>query len=131
MRVVLDTNVFISGLVFGGKPQAAIELVLSDGLLIVSDPILEEVARKLPAKFGWRNSAVELAVRTIRASATLVSPRLAVTDCPDPNDNMFLEAAVEGTADCIVSGDKHLLRMKVFRGIKIMTVNDFLMRLGR
>ena len=51
MRVVFDTNVFISGLVFGGKPQAAIEFALSDGCaLIVSEPILEEVGRKLDRK---------------------------------------------------------------------------------
>jgi predicted nucleic acid-binding protein len=53
-----------------------------------------------------------------------------LTDRVDPDDNMFLEAAVAGAADCIVSGDKHLLRMKQFRGIEILTVNDFLLRVG-
>lgn len=53
-----------------------------------------------------------------------------VTDCSDPKDNMFLEAAVEGRADCIVSGDKHLLRMKTFRGVDILTVGQFLDRMG-
>jgi putative PIN family toxin of toxin-antitoxin system len=131
MRVVFDTNVFISGLIFGGKPQVAMEFVLSDGCtLIVSEPILEELGRKLLTKFGWLNPAVDSAVKTIRDSATAVAPDLVLTDCVDPDDNMFLEAAVEGRADCVVSGDQHLLRMKRFRGIEILTVSDFLLRIG-
>jgi putative PIN family toxin of toxin-antitoxin system len=65
-------------------------------------------------------------LEAIRDRAVIVSPSEAVTECIDPKDNMFLEAAVEGRADSIVSGDKHLLRMKRFRGIDIWTVDEFL-----
>lgn len=63
-------------------------------------------------------------------AAEIVEPCFAITECADPDDNRILEAAVEGRADCIVTGDRrHLLRMKAFRGIEIITVNDFLARL--
>jgi len=53
-----------------------------------------------------------------------------VTDCEDPDDNRILEAAVEGLADVIVSGDKHLLRMKSLRGVEILTIGEFLSQAG-
>lgn len=59
----------------------------------------------------------------------MVSPEFELTDCVDPDDNCILEAAVTGRADCIVTGDNHLLRMKAFRGIEILTVHDFLLRM--
>lgn len=132
MRAVLDTNVYISGLVFGGKPRAGIEFVFSGGCrLVVSEPILNELSRKLSTKFGWRNSEIDLALRTIRDNATVVSPSEVVTDCADPDDNRILEAAQAGAANFTVSGDKkHLLRMKSFRGIAIISVDDFLTSLG-
>jgi predicted nucleic acid-binding protein len=72
-----------------------------------------------------------LAVADIRGAAQLVEPHLAIIDCADPDDNRILEAAVAGHADYIVTGDKrHLLRMKAFRGIEMITVNDFLRRLS-
>jgi putative PIN family toxin of toxin-antitoxin system len=132
MRAVLDTNVLISGLVFGGKPLPVMELIFSGGCeQVVSEPALKELERKLSTKFGWRSPAIALALEAIRDRAVIVSPSEAVTECIDPKDNMFLEAAVEGRADCIVSGDKHLLRMKRFRGIDIWTVDEFLRRMGR
>ncbi len=69
-------------------------------------------------------------MEVIRRNAIAVEPNLVVTDCSDPKDNMFLEVAAEGRADCIVSGDKHLLRMKAFRGADILTVGQFLDRMG-
>jgi predicted nucleic acid-binding protein len=62
--------------------------------------------------------------------AEMVAPNESVTDCVDQDDTMFLEAAAEGRADCIVSGDKHLLNMKSFRGIEILTVDGFLSRMA-
>lgn len=132
MRVVIDTNVFISSLVFGNKPREAVGLAML-GLcdLIVSEAILKETERILSTQFGWKRELVSLAVTDIRGAAEMVEPHLAVTDCADPDDNRILEAAVEGHADYIVTGDKrHLLRMKAFRGIEMITVNDFLTRLN-
>jgi predicted nucleic acid-binding protein len=58
----------------------------------------------------------------------LVSPDFVLMDCQDPDDNRILEAAVAGSADVIVTGDKHLLRMHPFRGIEILKVDAFLGR---
>jgi putative PIN family toxin of toxin-antitoxin system len=105
MPVVLDTSVLISGLVFGGKPLAVMEFIFSGRLdLVVSEPALLELEQKLSTKFGWRSTAIALALETIRDQAMIVVPSVALTDCIDPKDNMFLEAAVAGAADCIVSG---------------------------
>ncbi len=99
-------------------------------ILIVSEEILAELADVLLRKFIWPRATVELAIHRIRTIAEVVNPEFELTECTDPDDNRILEAAVEGAADCIVSGDKHLLRMKRFRGIEVLTVNDFLLRIG-
>ena len=111
MRVVIDTNVFVSSLVFGNKPrEAAASAMLGLCELVVSEAILKELARILSGKFGWESGLVSLAVADIRRTADVVEPHLVLTDCADPDDNRILEAAVEGRADCIVSGDRrHLL----------------------
>jgi len=62
--------------------------------------------------------------------ADVVNPEIVVTDCSDPDDNRILEAAVAGAAECIVSGDKHLRRMKAYRGIEILNASGFLSRMG-
>ncbi len=95
-------------------------------MLVTSEQILAEVAEVLSRKFGWHENRIAIGVGRIRAVAELTTPTFKLTDCMDPDDNRILEAAVEGHADCIVSGDKHLLRMKTFRGIEIFTVHDFL-----
>ena len=131
MRVVLDTNIYISSFRSGGNPKLAFELaILGAYTLVVSEAILTEIERVLRTKFGWPRSILGPALERIAARAELVSPKVRVTDCVDPDDNRILEAAVEGRADCIVSGDKHLRRMKTFRGIDISTVSDFLIRLA-
>ena len=131
MRVVLDTNVYISSLIGTGKPRAVVESSASGGFdLIVSEPILIELARILSNKFGWPESKIRAAAKAIRDIAEAVEPKRVLTDCIDPSDNRILEAAVEGHADCIVSGDKHLLRMNPFRSIEILNANDFLLRVG-
>jgi uncharacterized protein len=82
-------------------------------------------------KFGWSQAKAAVSIRGIRQAAEVVVPKVRVADCEDPDDNQILEAAVEGVADVIVSGDKHLLRMKMYRGIEILTIGEFLSQAGR
>ncbi len=132
MRVVLDTNVLISGLVFGGRPEMVLQMAsIRVFSLIVSPEILTELEGVLIEKFRWSQSRAAASIRGIRQTAELVAPKLRVNDCEDPDDNRILEAAVEGLADVMVSGDKHLLRMKVYRGIEILTIGQFLSLMGR
>lgn len=99
--------------------------------LIVSAEILAELEGVLIEKFGWSQGRAAMSIRGMRQIAELVVPKLRVNDCEDPDDNRILEAAVEGSADVIVSGDKHLLRMKMYRGIEILTIGQFLALAGR
>ncbi len=131
MRLVLDTNVLISGLVFGGKPDAILRMASRGQFtLILSDEILFELEEVLLEKFSWHPARIASTVEELGRKAQIVSPDFSLTDCADPDDNRILEAALEAQAHCIVSGDKrHLLRMKAFREIEIITVSDFLLRL--
>jgi uncharacterized protein len=105
MRVVLDTNVFISSLVYGNEPRAVHELMLNGTCeLIVSNAILGELEKHLLGKFGWEPEVVALAIMDIRSAGITVRPEVVVTDCVDPDDNRILEAAVAGGAAFIVSG---------------------------
>jgi uncharacterized protein len=94
--------------------------------LVLSEAVLLELDDVLDRKFGWNKRLRAGTLRGLRTMAELVEPHLVVTDCVDPDDNGILEAAVAGKADCIVSGDKHLLRMGRFRGVEVVTVSDFL-----
>ena len=131
MRVVLDTNIFISGFRSGGKPKLAFERAM-DGTytLVVTEDLLLEIEDVLSRKFGWPRATVESTLERVVSRAEVVSPEFVLDECADADDNRILEAAVEGRANYIVSGDKHLLRMKRFRGVEVLTVNDFLLRIG-
>jgi uncharacterized protein len=133
MRVVIDTNIFVSGLASGGKPALVLDAMSSGKCTLVSsEEILAELARVLSGKkFRWPRGTVDSALDRMRLVAEMVNPEFELTDCADADDNRILEAAVAGSANCIVSGDKrHLLRMGSFRGIEILSADDFLKRLG-
>lgn len=130
MRVVFDTNVYISGLQYGGKPEIALQAAAKEEFtLITSEAILAEIEQVLLTKFLWKGKATASLLGWLRTVCEVVTPRIIVTDCVDPDDNRILEAAIAGKADCIVSGDRHLLGMKSFHGIKIVTVNEFIERI--
>ena len=127
IRVVADTNIFVSAIMFGGLPGAFLDLALRGSFsLVISTAILEELDEKLRRKF--RVSAHDSsATRTqLEAIADVVTPsaNLAIV-LDDPDDDRVLECAIEGRADFIVSGDRHLLRLVSFKSIPILTVRQF------
>lgn len=137
MNVVLDTNVVLSGLMFGGVP-GRILTAWSEGAytLVVSPPILHEYRRVGEELAKGRVAVLEtldtlLALVTVHA--TLVNP--PPLDAPvseDPDDDKFLAAALAGHARLVVSGDKHLLRVSGWQGIEVCKPRTFLDReLGR
>jgi putative PIN family toxin of toxin-antitoxin system len=131
MRVVPDTNVLVSGIVFDGPPGEIIALAAARRLqLILFPPLITELRRVLREKFEFGDDALYLAETLVRRAGIVVEPdrtlRL-ITD--DPEDNRVLEAAAVSKADAIVSGDRHLLALKVFEGIPIMSPRQFLDRL--
>lgn len=127
MRVVADTNIYLSAIVFGGPPEEIINLARRREIqLLVSPVILLEMAGILKSKFDWREADVAEAVQSIGYCAELIKPSVVIDEVADEADNRILECAVEGHADYIVSGDHHLLELEAFRGIQIVSARELL-----
>jgi len=128
MRVVLDTNIFLSS-VLGG----ALRTVLDDWkagkyTLVVSDAIIREyldVIRRPKFKIEWQE-VVSVTDYLLQLAEFATPAEQVLVIVADPTDNKFLEAAVAGKVDVIVSGDRHLLDLKEFRSIPIVTGREFL-----
>ena len=133
MRVVLDTNVIVSGLNFPGNERLVLELALRGRFeLYLSFFILEEVAGVLGRKFGWDEDRVSEARRTLESAAIVIEPR-RLPDVIEVNeaDNRILECAVEASADYLITGDRrHLLPLEEHRGVRILNAPRFLSVLG-
>lgn len=132
MRVVADTNVLISAFLFGGLPRVLVDLGLSGAFdLITSEALLDELDEKLRGKFAVpeAEAAALRALLQLKAAITHPSFELNVVS-DDPDDNRVLECAVAGRADCVVSGDRHLLRLGSYDGIVVVTARQFLERAG-
>ena len=128
-KIVLDSNVFISALVFGGKPREILDLAVKGLIEIaISDDILEEIKGVLEGKkFQFPARVTHALIREIEDLADIVEPKgriEAVLD--DPQDNRVLECAVASGANGIVSGGSHLLALRTFGKIKIMNPDEFL-----
>lgn len=126
--VVLDTNVLISAIFFGGKPGTLVRLAIEGELVAAtSAALISELEGVLLSKFRLPPSRVELIVAEWKALSLFTEPSLEFSlILEDPSDNRLLECAVSAKADAIVSGDRHLLSLKTFRGIPIFTPHDFL-----
>jgi putative PIN family toxin of toxin-antitoxin system len=127
-RVVLDTNVYISALMFGGLPGSLLDLAfLRSFTLIISPALLDELHEKLQEKFGVSEQDVAIVRARLERLAQVVEPTEALTVIiDDPDDNRVLECAAKGNADIIVSGDRHLLKLASYDGISIVTVRQFM-----
>ena len=130
LRFVLDTNVLVSHFILPGRnPSKLLDLVLAGkATLVASDFILDELEGVLAERIGFPPAEAERAADSIRSITEVVRPRHAVDVIrQDESDNRILETALSGRADIIVSGDrKHLLPLKSFRGIRILSPLDFL-----
>jgi len=129
LKVVADTNIYISAILFGGKPEKIRKLARKKKIeLLISEIILAEIAEILKRKFNWPDWQISQTMESFRATTTLITPRhtLKVIKKHDP-DNRILECAAEGRAQYIVSGDKHhLLPLKEYQGTKILSPAEFL-----
>ena len=128
-RVVLDTNVYISAILFGGTPEKIRKLSKERKIeLLISEAIIAEVAEVLRKKFNWESWQISQIINDIRETATLVIPYQTLSVVKkDEADNRILECGVEGKAQYIISGDKrHLLSLKQYQGIKILSPANFL-----
>jgi len=129
LKVVIDTNVFISGLNFAGAPSEVLELFINDEIKVyISSFILREIERILKEKFEWGKEQIETALNRIRRKAIQVQPKTKISAIKQKeDDNRILECAVEGKVKYIISGDRHhLLPLKEYKGIKILSPSQFL-----
>lgn len=128
MRIVVDTNVIISALVFGGLPRRILDLA-AEGIyqLYCSEFIRNEVERVLEEKFAWSREQICSRTEVVFSWATMVRPSMLLASVKDdPDDDRILECAIEAKADAIISGDHHLLHLGSFQNIPIQTPRQFL-----
>lgn len=128
MKVVFDTNVFVSAFIVpGGKGEEALLLAQRRKVdLYTSVPILTETTRILRTKFNQPERDVLAALKQISRAATIVRPARTVSVLEDLPDNRILECAVSAQADLVVPGDHHLLALKEFEGVPLVRLADFL-----
>ena len=128
MRVVFDTNVFVSAFVIpGSQGEHAFTLARQARFeLCTSVAILTETAGRLREKFGQGEEDIKEALRQMSRAGRVVKPSRTVAAVDDEADNRILECAVEARADLVVTGDRHLLKLKRFEGIPIVRLADFL-----
>jgi len=133
-KVVIDTNIFVSGLLDSkSSSNFIIELFLQNKFtLLITHPVLRELREILTRKPLSRlaNRPVDEFLTLLERQAKKVSPGEKVRIIKDdPEDNKFLECALAGKADFIISGDHHLLSLRKFRGISILNSKEALKRL--
>jgi putative PIN family toxin of toxin-antitoxin system len=128
LKVVFDTNIFISAFVIpGGKAEEAYRhAIRKDFILYTSIAILTETAQTLREKFGWHEDKIAQLIKTISKVAIAVKTQPHLHLLVDDPDNRILECAEDVKADFIVTGDKHLLSLKKFQSTSIITLSDLL-----
>jgi uncharacterized protein len=127
LKVVLDTNVIVSGLNFPTSNPAKILLLLAAGQVadFISRYIVNETRRILADKFFWTHEEVEAAEVWLKTFSKVVNPKNRISVIVDAPDNPILECAEEGRADFIISGDHHLTDLEDYQGIKIVAPSTF------
>lgn len=130
LKIVIDTNVVVSALFFGGKPQELLQLAITKAVESHVSPsivgeyneVIARITRKYPHKQGT------FSIDNFISNCRLVFPSQKVEVCRDSDDNKFIECALEAQCMYIVSGDDDLLSLKQFRNIEIIRVADFFQR---
>jgi len=128
MRVVFDTNIYVSALLFaGGRADAAMQRILGGiDVLVVSPAIINEVLGVLAEKFSRDREELSRVAVLFADIGEVVKPRFRLSVLPDEPDNRILEAAVAGQAAAVVTGDKALLALGTYREIPILTLARYL-----
>lgn len=129
MRIILDTNVFISGIFFRGPPSQILKAWKNQNLQIVlSKQILDEyqvVADELSLQYPQINITPIIELVTIHGQF-INTDGIDISICEDHDDDKFIECAIAGKCSIIVSGDKHLLKIKEYKSVKIIKPRDFI-----
>ncbi len=133
-KVVLDTNVFVSAMILIGHSNILIEKWQSDEFILLFSPAIydEYLEVIMRPKFKYTEERLRQFSELLTEKGISVNPQIKLNIIKDdPDDNMFLECAIEGSADFIVSGDTHLLTLKKYENIPILKASQFINELGR
>lgn len=126
-KIVVDTNVFISGVLFGGNPQKIIEAWLNKKYIFCLSPELKaEILNKLQGEFLISIYTLQTIQKALEAKTEKYIPKKKILICKDPTDNFLLELADEAQADYLISGDKLVLTLEHYKKTKIISPRNFL-----
>lgn len=133
IKVVLDTNVFISALFWKGNPHKIVSLALDKKISVYTSPdILVELEKVLKRDFDEDRETIERQISFILEYARVVKPFVEVDVVKDdPDDNKIIACALVAKVDFVVSGDPHLFKIKEIFGIKILKPKEFLDEISR
>jgi len=133
LKVVFDTNIFISAFAIpGGKAEQAFLQALKGAFtLYTSISILTETSQILREKFDWDDERIIQLLKFIKTVAVILKTEPTLHTLKDEPNNRILECAEEGKVDLIVTGDKHILGLRDYKGIRIVNLSDFLTLLNK
>ena len=127
MRIVIDINVLISGIIFGGKPSKIIELLFGKKISVFASPEMVDEYKRIYGELGERYAKrTHNESNEIINSMNILPSHSHIEACRDPDDNKFIECAIDNRCIYIVSGDKDLLVLEQYEDIGILTVSEFL-----
>jgi uncharacterized protein len=134
MKVVLDTNILVSALIKAGKPRDLFLELAKEKQLLLSRAILEEFLEviedpKVARYVSQRDITIFLNVLGNASRIVQVKSKFRVVE-EDPDDDVVVRTGYDGKADYIVSGDRHLLALKEYKGIKILTIDEMILELN-
>ncbi|MCL1947733.1 MAG: putative toxin-antitoxin system toxin component, PIN family [Chitinivibrionia bacterium] len=133
MRIVIDTNVVVSGIFFGGLPNELLRLVIKKEIFAtVSNEIIDEYYKTFSYLLNSKKykPKEDITLNSVIEKMKIIFPASKVEICRDPDDDKFIACAIDGKCKYIVSGDKDLLELKSFKNVEIVTVREFMNELS-
>ncbi|HEU5235179.1 MAG TPA: putative toxin-antitoxin system toxin component, PIN family [Terriglobales bacterium] len=129
MIVVLDSGIWISGFHFGGVPLQALDQAYIYDQIGFCDEIVSEISIILASKFGWTDRDIRSILRSYLVAAKHVALKGDLHNvCRDPKDDMIFECALRAGASVIISGDRDILDVRQYRGIRVITAREYVGR---
>ena len=125
LRVVIDTNIVISALNFGGNPKAVLKLDRRNRIRNTTSPfIINEIEKVLIQKFGWQIEMIQEVLNDFRGGSHVINPPETIAVISYSPDNRILECAVAGQTDYLISGDHQFTGLKTYNNMRIVTPTE-------
>jgi putative PIN family toxin of toxin-antitoxin system len=127
LKAVLDTNILVSAIIFGGHPRHILQKVIEGEVVAVTSKFLiAELSDVLVKKFDFFKEQTDATLSLLLKHFLIVAPTKPINILDDKADNRVLEAALEAKVKFIITGDKGLLKLKEFKGVRIVSPTNFL-----